>query len=208
MKIGIIGTAGRHEDGKRLDAKSYTRMQDTLHEIITDAGGLGNTDFVVSGGAAWADHLAVWMACEHNARLSLHFPCVFVPGSGTINRPGYRDNGLRGIKNPGRTANYYHYMFGKKVFGDLDGSLNQIQEALKKTTTISTVSGGFFARNRLVAGESTLLIVFTFGDGPRVKDGGSANTSEIFVKKHGFDNAIHVDLNTWKIHRPIQLTPK
>lgn len=54
-RIAIIGTAGRGEDGKRMNLDLYNRMIRKSEEIITQYFKLNWSNIIlVSGGAAWS----------------------------------------------------------------------------------------------------------------------------------------------------------
>ena len=62
--LSIIGTAGRGDDFARLDLAVYDRMADVARSAVRRLAGEGPLPTLVSGGAAWADHLAVRLALE------------------------------------------------------------------------------------------------------------------------------------------------
>ena len=58
--IGIIGTAGRGADLGRLSERSFAKMGEIVYDIITNRLQTQCVEAdLISGGAAWADHLAV-----------------------------------------------------------------------------------------------------------------------------------------------------
>ncbi len=192
MKIAIIGTAGRNEDGNKLD-------KDKFYQMVTLVGKIRGVSeaTLVSGGAAWADHVAVVAfllgTCKN---LELHLPCAW-----DIKREQYFDTGKRDWRtNPGGTSNYYHRQFSKKL-GMSDGwSLGQIHEALEEDANME-VGAGFFERNTEVA-KADALVAMTFGNEGRVADGGTRDTFEKYIKM-GKSNAHHLDLNTMMVHPAI-----
>lgn len=189
MKIAIIGTAGRKEDGAKLNKDVYTKMvRDAEQQLITlqeehvrdkPNGYQYNLD-LVSGGSAWADHIAVSLYLMDLAdSLTLYFPCGWHQGS---------FEGIEITRNnqTARTANYYHSLFSKKMGKN---TLLGIQRAIDKGATYHEISGGFFARNLLV-GKVDVLLAYTFGEGEVPKPGGT---------KHTWDNSVA----GVKIHRSI-----
>lgn len=172
--LAIIGTAGRKEDEGRLtlpmwrDVYKGVRMR-TRMMMVED---------LASGGAAWADHLAVQLYLMNEVKsLHLFLPAPFEGGR-------FRDIGGFGTKNPGGTSNYYHRKFSAKL---KINSLADIEEAIRKGATVTVDSGGFFGRNSLLANATNQVIALTFGArdyaGPWVnadvaglKDGGTAHT--------------------------------
>ncbi len=189
MKIAIIGTAGRNEDETRLN-------RDMFHQMVAQVGKIKSLSetTLVSGGAAWADHVAVVTfllgAC---ASLELHIPCLWDAG----NRQ-YHDTGVRDWKtNPGGTSNYYHRKFSTAMGMGENYSLLQIDEAISDGAKAS-VGKGFFDRNTAVAGADA-LVAMTFGNEGRVADGGTRDTFEKYIKS-GKTMAYHLDLNTMTVH--------
>ena len=149
----------------------------------------------VSGGAAWADHIAVRLFLDKKIpKLRLFLPCAFVGGS-------FYDTGLKNDagKNPGGTCNYYHAKFKRKTAID---SLSQIQTAEREGAELINVNKGFYARNALVA-KSDFILACTFGNEHEIKDGGTAHTIKCYldrVRKEGiFDKSFHYDLNSGKL---------
>lgn len=58
--VAIVGSAGRGDDGNKLTKDLFDKMSATAEEIIVSAFWLNPADVVlVSGGAAFADHVAV-----------------------------------------------------------------------------------------------------------------------------------------------------
>lgn len=167
-RIAIIGTAGR-DKSRPMDSTLWRRM---LNDV---RGRIELDDALVSGGAAWADHLAVRMYLDGWAdRLVLHLPAPF-------------DLELRAFKEMGRgsagsAANYYHQRFSftlgerqRKV-----DSLAEIAEAIRLGAVVTEQRlcpgyGGMHARNKLVALDAEEVVAYTWGhDSPA--DGGTLST--------------------------------
>ena len=149
---------------------------------------------LISGGAAWADHVAVSMFILGNSDgLILELPCELTDTGRFV------DTGVRDFKkNPGGTANYYHELFSKKVGFDSFDHLKRTKEYAECTTS---VGNGFFERNSKIAESADYCIALTFGNGAELKDGGTADTMKKFLKK-GSGKSFHVDLNDWKVYSP------
>jgi hypothetical protein len=115
---------------------------------------------LVSGGAAWADHVAVSLFLMDRApKLTVYMPCQF------------REGLFQGNKDAD-TATYYHKLFSEKVGKD---TRQGIERARSQGAEIVENLGGFFARNRQVA-DCDVMVAMTWGDGDTPKDGGTANT--------------------------------
>lgn len=159
--VSIVGTAGR-DDNPRYDIALFDKMINTAKHLLKNFD-----DFVlVSGGAAWADHIAVRLFLEGRAsHLVLHLPAEFIEGK-------FNDNGVfSSSRNPGKTANYYH-----RKFQSLTGvnSLDEIKLAIEKGAEIHT-HDGFMKRNTFVA-MSDFLIAFTWGNDQPPNKGGTRDT--------------------------------
>jgi hypothetical protein len=159
-KIAIIGSAGRKGDAKYVTADSFNWMindvRKTLVEqkIIADINDNNwNHIHLISGGAAFADHVAVVLALETGCKLTLCMPCDW-----DFHKKQFKDIGIKDWKkNPGGTSNYYHNEFSKKTGRK---SLEELNSVIP-TANISTEKG-FHQRNSLIAGENDLLITYTF----------------------------------------------
>jgi hypothetical protein len=125
-KIALIGSAGRKTDAKYVNADRFNWMinnfKETLveHKVLNDKNNIDwNHIHLISGGAAFADHVAVVLAIETGCELTLCLPSEWDP----VNNQ-FKDTGIKDwIKNPGGTSNYYHKEFSKKIgrnsFADL-----------------------------------------------------------------------------------------
>jgi hypothetical protein len=143
--IAIIGTAGRRDDGVRLKSDSFDRMYDTAVATIIEWG----IKAAVSGGAAWADHVAVKAYLEGAVtQLHLHFPTTFA-------------NGRFVGKQYGDVANFYHDKF--TAVRGLD-SYRELEAAIEKGATV-TVGRGFKPRNLAIGRDATHMLALTFGAG-------------------------------------------
>lgn len=158
INIGIIGTAGRDENIKFLTTELWLKMVETatnyIEENITDDWSKIN---LVSGGAAWSDHVAVQVFLKNNgSKLTLHFPCKF-----NNKKLRFDDNGKDDwFKNPGKSANRYHVYFRTKTGMN---PFNDIKKAINIGAKIVDKYKGFHARN-IEVGKVDYLIAFTFCD--------------------------------------------
>lgn len=198
--VGVIGSAGRKDDAKNFTVQVYVSAYGTLQRWMRDMLNLNPTHEIclVSGGAAFADHLAVHAFLTQNTpcKLELYLPCKFENNM-------FEDNGtVRPVTNPGATANYYHGKFSE-VLGI--NSLVELGLAIETGATVES-GGGFFGRNDKIANRCDSIVAFTFGCKETIKDGGTADTCKKFLKKHINERLYHVDLNTPNdIHWPGEL---
>lgn len=167
-QIAIIGTAGR-DSAKPMTLALYKWM--VVHartNIPADAD-------LVSGGAAWADHLAVSLFLfGHGKSLRLHLPAPFVDGAF-----------LGPAKSAATAANYYHKVFSKTIGRDSLAQLMQVMMMPNVTFTEepeATGYGGMFARNKKVAVVDEMY-AYTFGEGDEPADGGTKNTWDLCTGK-------------------------
>jgi hypothetical protein len=163
-KIAIIGTAGRDKT-KPMTARLWAWMVlDALQRVPKGA-------HLVSGGAAWADHLAVDLYLRgHAADLTLHLPAPFMEHT-----LGWQFVG--GFGTAGGAANYYHRKFSQVVGY---GTLAQIADVLQVGAScteepMSQGYAGMFNRNAKVA-QADIMLAYTFGEGNEPADGGTKNT--------------------------------
>ncbi|MFK4705692.1 superfamily I DNA/RNA helicase [Roseateles asaccharophilus] len=160
--VAVIGTAGR-DKGYPMTADLWGRMVADAHCRVRP------DDTLVSGGAAWADHLAVRMFLDGAVKnLVLHLPAPFK--NGQFQGPE---------KSAGQAANFYHRNF--KATTGVDG-LSEIAQAIAKGATVTEQPaapgyGGMFARNAIVAKMSTAALAYTFGGAEEPpNDSGTKNT--------------------------------
>lgn len=195
ITFAIVGTAGRDDDARKLSRKHFEAMCIIASGLLEQfAENNYPVTHLVSGGAAWADHVAVKLFLQHKApHLRLYIPCKWDNGS-------FEDIGVDDWKlNPGRTLNRYHKAFSNKT---LLNSLTEIQIAKGEGAEILPCKGGFYGRNAMVA-KSDFLLAMTYGNKHEVKDGGTAHTVRTYlnrVRKEGiFDKSFHYDLNSGEV---------
>lgn len=162
VTVAIIGTAGRDKQNI-YTATLYDKMVDVVKYMIRNL-----TDIVlISGGAAWSDHIAVKLYLEgYVSKLILHLPCNFSNNM-------YEDNGkYNWYENPGRTCNAYHRKFSQ-IIGT--NSFNEITLAINKGAEVH-IHNGFHARNMPVAKGCDHMIALTWSSGNEPSDGGTVHT--------------------------------
>lgn len=199
--FGIIGTAGRQEDKSKLGSAMYSQMRDVATCMISEIQESYGVDTLVSGGAAWADHIAVLLYLEGIVpNLILFLPCEF-----TGNR--FHDNGIQSYKgeNPGKTLNHYHLTFSQNTGLD---SFAQLRKAKEKGASFR-ISTNFWARNGLIAKYSDILLAFTFGEKHWLKDGGTSHTMNAYlnkIKREGLlDKSFHYCLSDMTLYFPAKV---
>lgn len=158
--LAIIGTAGRGSDILHLSKTKYETMIECARWVMDHT----STTNLVSGGAAWADHVAL----EIGLPLSLWLPAS---------------------NSDLRTAREYHKAFSHVVGRDTWFEVTQRDYF---------ACGSFKMRNTKVAEEASLFLAMTFGNGPILKDGGTADTVAKMqaMGKKGF----HLDLWTEELY--------
>lgn len=178
--LAVIGTAGRDKT-RTMDLPLWRAMCADIR------GRVHSSDHLVSGGAAWADHLAVhsflngW--CD-GLRLFLPAPLVLVRGQWKFEEAGARSSGS--------AANWYHSRFSSAVGVD---TLSQIALAHEQGATVecepaSSGFAGMFARNKKVARCCNAALAYTFNAGEEPADGGTMDT----WKQVPPASRVHVDL--------------
>lgn len=178
-RVAVIGTAGR--SSPHMTRSLWDAMRDDFKLRINP------DDVLVSGGAAWADHLAVDAFLRSRcAGLELYLPAPMTAFS-----LWPRFMGPRG--SSGAAANFYHKKFSVACGME---SLEQIARAAQRGAVVSfepVKSGyvGMFQRNTKVAGRCQHCIAYTFGDRDQPDDGGTLDTW-----KQVSGTREHVDLNT------------
>jgi len=176
--LAVVGTAGRKGEHLKMDGNTMNTMIATvLHKM--NEGGFTE---LVSGGAAWSDHVAV---CVFNSMknegkevsLTIALPCKYENGK------FYDTKEFNWRTNPGGTANYYHKLMCDRTNGEYH--VGQIQDAINNGAKV-IIGKGFMDRNSVIAEKADELVAFTFGVGEIPKDGGTKNTWDKFdgPKKH------------------------
>lgn len=181
MKSVIIGTAGR-TNRELLTPKVWSNMVAIAKEKVP------KNSTGVSGGAAWADHLAVELyIIGHLSQLQLHLPAPL---------DNCRNYFVGGTKSAASASNYYHELFSNVI------GRNTILDIVEATQTIGCgytyqdPDIGFkalFIRNKLVANEvkeNDMVLAFTWGI-DTVEDSGTKNTwDQIMIK-----NKVHISMH-------------
>lgn len=166
--LAIIGTAGRREDASKLTFRHWKQMLLAAKKIIE----LEKVTDLISGGAAWADHVAV--------TLSETLPT-------TIWLPAHAKDL--------DTTRYYHEKFSRAVGRE---TFSEIEKAKKSGNLEIKNFGGFKDRNTKVSEGADIFLAMTFGEGKVIKDGGTADTVRKLSSagKKGY----HLDLQAMKLY--------
>ncbi len=168
--LGIIGTAGRSADASRL-TKSHWRMMCCIGQTICVTN---RVDHLVSGGSAYADHVAVQLYLDGVVKhLSLYLPAAFQVGEEAV----------------GGVTSFEHNVIGNRLNDLHDAFLRvteidpfeQLEQAVERGAKVTVNPGGFKARNTQVAEASDTLLAFTFG--PIGNEGGTADTVSKYLKR-------------------------
>jgi hypothetical protein len=185
MRLAVIGSAARDE-AEPVSLALYDKMFERLAWYVERWG----ITHAVSGGAAFADHLAVRAYLSGLVKdLTLYLPAYFQNGA-------YLPN-PRIQFNPGKTSNNFHDRFSKKTGVQ---SLAEIAMAIEKGANIHVIEG-FHNRNCEVASHCDYLLAFTFGsrtvteikgDDPAFNDHRKAG-----LKDGGTE---HTFKETWNVH--------
>lgn len=179
--IAVIGFSGRRVAGQLLTRELYDSMVGRIERYVTDLLRLDWQNVrLVSGGAAWADHIAVTLFAAHpEAQLVLYMPCSF-----DVEHARFSMNGV----------NVLH-----KDFTDAVGfsSLQQLSDAQARGATFDTSSAGFLERNVLVAAAADHLVALTWsrGDQPEARSG-TLHTWNRFKRMNKKHNPVHMPMSS------------
>jgi len=183
-KIAIIGSAGRGAESVKMTKPLFDKMLAKVERIITDRLKLEWRHVtLVSGGAAWSDHVAVKLYLRHGCDLTLHLPCEW-----DHEKQRFIDIGVSDWRsNPGRSANRYHEEFAKVTGYE---PFKDISEAICMGANVSC-HYGFGARNTAIAQGCDVMIAFSWSIGNVPDQGGTKDTWE----KCTAGEKIHISLD-------------
>jgi hypothetical protein len=165
MRVAIIGTAGAAPDADSMSKELYSAIYFDAYQRLLKWSSNPVTDIdLVSGGAAWADHIAVSLWLDSKVRsLTLYLPAPFVEGK-FLETAADQD--------PGRRANRLHHKFSRKMGAS---TLAGIQRAIAIGASVWAItpeilmtqpelpSNPFLARN-LFIGRCDAILAYTWSD--------------------------------------------
>jgi hypothetical protein len=164
--VAIIGTAGRDRNNPNYTRNLWNAM---LKDAIARFK-YGEQYKLVSGGAAWADQLAVELFLSNPGmfELELYLPAPLTSKGVYEGNPG----------SAGSTSNWYHELFEKAT--GVAGR-NGILQAVRAGASVSSEPkaagmGAFFARNAKVASAVGACLAYTWAEGKEPADGGTKHT--------------------------------
>ncbi len=185
QRLGIIGTAGRdYIQLGILTADHMHFMADKIYEYVEKVMNTTTENVIlVSGGSAWADHVAVQLYLTKKfAGLELYLPSEF-------------DHKKKKFKNTheGRTLNNLHEQCQVKTQMPVLDELARVVSSSKASANSKVkiiIKRGFKQRNTLISQNNDHLVAFTFSTSDEPNSGGTADT---WLKtKH--DNKKHYSL--------------
>jgi hypothetical protein len=166
--VSVIGCAGRNQDASRMTAQLYGRMVKKCEQTILEMKLEPRDVRLVSGGAAWSDHVAVTLFLSGKyGGLTLHLPCEWHSSSCSF----VTNESSHWAQNPGKIANLLHVQFTEKLGRD---TLAELETARRAGATF-VVHKGFHKRNDQVA-RSRYLIAFSWSPSDSPPSGGTRYT--------------------------------
>ena len=176
VKIAVIGTAGRQ--GVKLTSENYDKMYDRLKQYLSQYD--KNSIELISGGAAWSDHLAIRAYLDNIVyKLSLYLPCTW----------DYENDKYHENINDGKMSNIYHNNFSKETKMN---SFDQIAQAILSGAYVDESSKGCLDRNNKVAQNCDKMIAFTMSETDSPAKGGTQYTWNKAINKE----KLHISIPT------------
>lgn len=153
VRVAVVGSAGRLDDAARIGPGLWRAVLERAGSWTKVLQGSASAVHLVSGGSAFADHLAVRLFLDGRAEgLTLHLPAAF-------DREARRFAG--GPASPGTRLNALHEAFAQAAGVP---SLAELAEAIGRRASVTArAHDGFEARNRAIAADCETLVAFTFG---------------------------------------------
>lgn len=164
--VAIIGSCGR--TGGLFTKGHFAKMVEEARRIITEVFKLKRWK-LVSGGAAWSDHVAVALMMKGMGdSLTLHVPYKIYEG-----------------KLTDAQSDRLHRVFSETIGRDSISDLNRVNARVKTWKS-------YKERNDQIAKEAAYLIAFSWSEGNRPESGGTKYTWD---KAKNCIRKFHVSLN-------------
>lgn len=193
VHVAVIGTAGRYDDAPRMNGEVYERMVSCVTSVLREVWRLENKHVIlVSGGAPWADHVAVTLFLRSHrlaegqtphsqpyGGLNLFMPCAFsftesedhddvtTAASGAAGRRHHAvavDKSSSGSQSSASSpARVMNDMHAQFSSAVGWNTLDDVAEARSRGATINCDGKSFQARNALVAAAADRVICLTWG---------------------------------------------
>jgi len=187
-----------------MNRKIFELMIKRTRLVIANWGLDLSNVILVSGGSAWADHVAVklWLDSVMSGSccdLKLYLPCPVVLTSSSQTLQFETNQSSSWTDNPGSILNNLHTSFSERM-GQNFSSLSDLRCAHALGATFDCNSHGFHKRN-IEVGKSDYLVAFTWGDSTtEPKDGGTLHTWKNCRSK----KKVHVPLQSLIQNEPIR----
>jgi hypothetical protein len=137
-RVAIIGTAGRNGLVNQLSMEKFSKMVLDADQLIRDHIGPRETISLVSGGAAWSDHVAV--------RLFIY---------------GY-DNLFLYLPGKHRGSNIYHQQFKEKTGIDTIAEISLLEKRYPIQVIVRDGFDSYYDRDKHIAENCDYMIAFAF----------------------------------------------
>jgi hypothetical protein len=182
-RVAIFGFAGGHmsvEHTAQLSGQLFEQMVNRAYTTITELWGLDLCRVhLVSGGAAWADQVAVELYNRHQhsspgLALTLVMPCEW--SAGTCRFVDSKGSSSSWRENPGRLSNSYHERFSRVCTGLPRHSQEAIKAAVEAGAKLDCQHRGFHRRNTAIAELAQYALAFSWAEADRPYSGGTLDT--------------------------------
>lgn len=187
IKLAIVGVSGNDPlDKKKLCLEHMIYMTTTAMDYIKNVIGTNPSEIIlVSGGSAWADHVAVQLYLTGEfAGIELYLPSRF-----DIKQKKYINT------HEGRKLNSLHAECQEKTGVNV---FEELTKTVSRKAVKVTIQRGFLARNTLISKNCDYLVAFTFNpDSPQ--KGGTFDT----WKKTTHKNKMNYDLSIVNTNKKI-----
>lgn len=165
--VAICGTAGRDDDylGKFYTRALFSNILDATEHYLELLIARGYDITLISGGAPWAEHIAVKLHQERGYPLQLKIPAV-------ISTEAQHGRGPFVNTDPGSCLNELHALFSDRAGVD---SARELYSATEDAMVSIEVFDTFHSRNKVIAESCTHMLAFTWNDSNVPKPSGTLN---------------------------------